>query len=96
MFIFCLDHTPSQKTMMELKRKSTATKWACMLSTLENEELALLANGQYPFMSVTKAPMSITFAGTPDLYGCGVNPALEGGGGGGVHAPDRPDPVMSI
>ena len=81
---------------MELKTKSTATKWACMLSTLENEELALLANGQYPFMSVTKASISITLAETPDLYGRGVKPTVEDGGGGGIHAPDRPDPVMSI
>jgi hypothetical protein len=58
--------------MRELRRKTAAIKWICMLlSTLEKVELAplVVVNGQYPFMSVTNASMSMTFADTPDLYG---------------------------
>jgi hypothetical protein len=66
------------------------------LHTVEYLAPALLANGQYPCMSVTNAFMSMTLPVTPVLYGRGVIVELLGGGGAGVRPPpDSPDPVMS-
>lgn len=82
-------HHPSQKMAADAARKTKPVKAGIILPImLVERRLEHADDGQYPFMSVTNAPMSMTPC-VPPVY------ADEGGeADGGL--PDRPEDVMSI